>query len=236
MEIRSGTREDFDAVAALGGNVEFLRARWQQPSFDPTRHLWLADGAFGALYAPNEAVVRGDAARVPALLEQIEQRARAQHLSQLTFVIPAWDEPAWRAYEAFGFELATEVLELEIAFDEPPRETPAPDGIVIRTYTDDDAHRVRELLDDAYLAWDETYAPLAHEDWLAFMTDNESFVPECWFVAEKATSSSASASRGRRAGSRISPSQPARVAAGSASRSCGTRSHVSTSAACAASG
>jgi len=185
MEIRSGTREDFDAVAALGGNVEFLRARWQQPSFDPTRHLWLAHGAFGALYAPNEAVVRGEAARVPALLERIEQRARAQHLSQLTFVIPAEDEPAWRAYEAFGFELATEALELEVAFDEPPRETPAPDGIAIRAYTDDDAHRVRELLDDAYLAWDETYVPLGHEDWLAFMTDNVSFVHECWFVADQ---------------------------------------------------
>src|SRR6476619_1644439 len=99
MAIRSGTREDFDAVAALGGNIEFLRARWQQPSFDPTRDLWLADGAFGALYAPNEAVVRGDPARISALLEWIEQRARAQHLSQLTFVIPSEDELARRAYE-----------------------------------------------------------------------------------------------------------------------------------------
>ncbi len=103
MEIRSGTREDFDAVATLSGKVEFLRARWQQPSFAPTRHLWLADGAFGALYAPNETVVRGDPARVPALLERIEQRARAQHLSQLTFVVPPEDERAWRAYEASGF-------------------------------------------------------------------------------------------------------------------------------------
>ena len=147
------------------------------------RHLWLADGAFGALYAPDEAVVRGNAARVPDLLDRIEERARAQRLSQLTFVIPVWDEPAWRAYEDFGFELATEVLELEVAFDEAPRETPAPKGIAIRTYTDGDAHRVRELLDDAYLAWDETYSPLSHEDWLAFMTENDSFVPECWFLA-----------------------------------------------------
>lgn len=185
MEIRSGTREDFDAVAALAGDAEHLRALWRQPSFDPTRHLWVADGAFGALYAPDEAVVRGDAAHVPALLEQIERQARTQHLSQLTFVIPAWDEPAWRAYEAFGFELATEVLELEIAFDQPPHEKPAPDGIAIRTYTDPDADRVRELLDGAYLAWDETYAPLAHDDWLAFMTHNDSFVPECWFLAEE---------------------------------------------------
>src|SRR3954451_19883044 len=184
MEIRSGTTEDFEAVATLGGDVEQLRARWQQPSFDPARHLWLADGAFGALYAPDEAVVRGDAAHVPALLGRIEERARAERLSQLTFVIPTGDEPAWRAYEDFGFELATEVLELEIAFDEAPVETPAPEGIAIRTYTNADAHRVRELLDAAYLAWDETYSPLSYEDWLAFMTENASFVPECWFLAE----------------------------------------------------
>ena len=47
-------------------------------------------------------------------------------------------------YEGFGFELATAVLELEIAFDEALCETPAPDGIAIRTYTDADAHRVRD--------------------------------------------------------------------------------------------
>src|SRR5436190_19531922 len=117
MEIRRGTRDDFDAVAILGGNVELSRPRWQQPSFDPTRHLWPADTAFGALYAPDEAVVRGDAARVPALLEQIELQAHAEGLPQLTFVIPAWDEHASRAYEAFGFELGTELLELEVAFD-----------------------------------------------------------------------------------------------------------------------
>jgi mycothiol synthase len=184
MEIRIGTREDFEAVATLGGDVEQLRARWQQPSFDPARHLWLADGAFGALYAPDEAVVRGDAAHVPALLGRIEERARAERLTQLTFVVPASDEPAWRAYEDSGFELATEVLELEVAFDEAPFETLPPAGIAIRTYTDADAQRVRELLDAAYLAWDETYSPLPHEDWVAFMTQNDSFVPECWFVAE----------------------------------------------------
>jgi hypothetical protein len=58
MEIRSGTREDFEAVATLGGDVELLRARWQQPSFDPARHLWLAEGALRALYVGMSVVKR----------------------------------------------------------------------------------------------------------------------------------------------------------------------------------
>ena len=183
--IRRGTWEDFDAAAALAGTrADLLRWRWQVPSFDPARHLWLADGAFGALYAPDEAVVRGDATHVPALLERIEDQARSEGVPQLTFVIPEWDEPAWRAYERSGFALATEVLELTVEFDAPPSEPALPAGVRLRTYTDADAHAVRELLDAAYTGWDDAYLPLAHDDWLAFMTEHDSFVPACWFLAE----------------------------------------------------
>jgi ribosomal protein S18 acetylase RimI-like enzyme len=182
--IRQGSREDFGAAAALSGNAELLRWRWQVPSFDPSRHLWLTDGAFGALYAPDEAVVRGNVAHLPALLGRIEQQARAEGFPQLTFVIPEWDEPAWRAYEQAGFALVTEVLELEIPLDAPPSDPPPPGSVELRTYTDADAHAVRGLLDDAYTGWDETYVPFTHDDWLAFMTDHDSFDPAYWFVAE----------------------------------------------------
>jgi len=183
--IRQGSWQDLDAAAALsGGKADLLRWRWQMPSFDPSRHLWLADGAFGALYAPDEAVVRGDAVHVAALLERIEVQARAESFSQLTFVIPEWDEPAWRAYERCGFTLVTEVLQLEVELDAPPPEHPAPDGVTLRTYTASDANAVRELLDAAYTDWDESYLPLEHEDWLAFMTQHDSFDPACWFLAE----------------------------------------------------
>src|SRR6266496_3123853 len=182
--IRRGSWEDFDAAAALSGNTDLLRSRWQVPSFDPSRHLWLTDGAFGALYAPDEAVVRGDAMHVAALLERIEAQAREEALSQLAFVIPEWDEPAWRAYEHAGFTLATEVLKLEVELGPPPPEPSAPDGVVLRTYGEGDAHAVRGLLDAAYSDWDKTYVPFAHADWLAFMTEHDSFDPACWFLAE----------------------------------------------------
>ena len=183
MEVRRGTRDDFETVAQLTGNPDWVRSRWDVPSFEPERHLWLADGAFGALYAPDEAVVRGDAALVPLLLACIERQARTEAMPQLAFAIPESDEPTWRAYEESGFALATVVLEMEVRLDTPPRELPAPDGVTFRSYTDGDAHAVRTLIDGAYEAWDETYVPLAHDDWLAFMTMHDSFDPDCWFLA-----------------------------------------------------
>jgi len=182
--IRQGSWEDFAAAAALSSNPDLLRSRWQVPSFDPSRHLWLADGAFGALYAPDEALVLGNAAQIGPLLEQIEARAREEALPQLAFVIPERDEPAWRAYEQAGFTLATEVLKLEIALDAPPPDATLPHDVMVREYGDADARAVHELLDTAYLGWDKTYTPFEHDDWLAFMTEHDGFDPACWFLAE----------------------------------------------------
>jgi ribosomal protein S18 acetylase RimI-like enzyme len=187
VQVRAGSWDDFDAVAAITGEPTRLRPRWDLPSFDPERHLWLADGAYGALFAPDEAVVRGNAELIPALLARIEARAREEGRERLAFVIPDWDVPAWTAYEAYGFALAAEVLEMEVLFDDPPPESPPPGGSALRSYTDADADAVRSLLDEAYAAWDEAYVPLAHEDWLSYMTDHDSFDPQCWFLAEEQT-------------------------------------------------
>jgi GNAT superfamily N-acetyltransferase len=159
------------------------------PSFEPERDLWLARDngrvvAFGALYKPDTAFVRGDPVRAPALLEQIEVRARDEGLSQLTFVIPEWDEPAWRAYEVSGFELSTEVLQMEVVLESAPEPPRFPEGVTARTYKDDDAGAVKELLDAAYGGWDETYAPMQLDDWVAWMTC-EGFDPTCWWLAER---------------------------------------------------
>src|SRR5438094_2229870 len=92
---------------------------------------------------------------------------------------------ACRQYERAGFELATEVLEMEVTLDADVPEPSLPDGVTLRTYTDADANAVRELLDEAYLGWDDAYVRLTHADWLAFMTEHDSFDPECWFLAER---------------------------------------------------
>jgi mycothiol synthase len=67
-------------------------------------------------------------------------------------------------------------------------ELPAPAwaaGVAVRAYTDADGERVHALLDEAYGAWDTSYVPLAHDEWLAFMTDHDEFDPALWLLAER---------------------------------------------------
>jgi len=129
--------------------------------------------------------VRGDPALIGPLLERIEQQARTQGLEQLTFVIPAWDEPACREYECAGFERQADVLEMEVALNGSSAEPHLPEGVTLRTYTHADARPVQELLDNAYAEWDTAYVRMTHEDWLAFMTEHDSFDADCWFLAER---------------------------------------------------
>jgi GNAT superfamily N-acetyltransferase len=192
VEIRRGSWGDFDAAYALiatdWSKPEHLRSRWELPSFDVAKHLWIAEDdagkviAYGALYVPDEAVVRGDPGAIPPLLERIEEQARAEGLERLGFVIPEWDEPAWRAYLDSGFELVTNVLEMKASVADTPAAA-FPDGVHVRTYEAADAQRVHVLLDDAY-AWDEAYVPMPHGDWVAWMTGDANFDPGCWWLAE----------------------------------------------------
>jgi hypothetical protein len=192
VEIRRGSWDDFDAVYALAATPqskpEHLRSRWQLPSFDPARHLWLAeddDGAavaYGALYAPDGAVVQGDRAHAPALLAAIEAQARAEGFAHLSFVLPEGDA-AERAYLEHGFRVATTVLEMEADLSAAAPAPSFPTDVTVRTYTPEDARSVQALLDDAY-TWGDEYVPLAHEDWVAWMTGDASFDPTCWWLAE----------------------------------------------------
>jgi mycothiol synthase len=193
VTVRRGSWGDFDAVYALIANrwskPDHLRSRWKVPSFDPELHLWLAVDdsravAFGALYMPDEAVVRGDSAQIQALLARIEEQARTEDVPQLTFILPDTDEPAVRAYLDYGFEVATNVLQMEVGLDGASPAPRFPDGVTVRTYTNADARAVQALLDAAYTAWDDAYVPMAHEDWLAWMTGDASFDPTCWWLAE----------------------------------------------------
>jgi GNAT superfamily N-acetyltransferase len=191
--IRQGTWDDFDAAYAVfagpESRPEHLRSRWEMPSFEPERHLWVAQDnghvtAFGALYAPDEAFARGDVERVPEFLARIEARAREDGLGQLTVVLADWDEAARRAYQASGFEPSTEVLQMEVVLDAAPEPPRFPEGVTVRTYTDDDARAVKQLLDTAYVGWDETYIPMQLDDWVALMT-GDGFDPTCWWLAER---------------------------------------------------
>jgi hypothetical protein len=68
------------------------------------------------------------------------------------------------------------------------------------------------------------------------MTENDSFAPECWFLAEEGDAELAGVCLTWKEGLiKVSPSQPVRAGEGSARPSYATRSRACTSAVCSAS-
>ena len=41
---------------------------------------------------------------------------------------------------------------------------------------------MQALLDEAYREWDSRYVPLAHDDWLRWMTGDIDFDPSVWLA------------------------------------------------------
>jgi ribosomal protein S18 acetylase RimI-like enzyme len=52
----------------------------------------------------------------------------------------------------------------------------------VRTFREDDAKAVKDLLDEAYAA-EPGHNPLPFDDWCTFMLGDPSYDPEVWFLA-----------------------------------------------------
>jgi ribosomal protein S18 acetylase RimI-like enzyme len=84
---------------------------------------------------------------------------------------------------ARGYEKAWDYWLMGIDLDdslEPPHWS---DDVAVRTFREDDAEAVKELLDLAY-AEEPDHEPMALEDWKTFMLGDPNFDPSCWFLAE----------------------------------------------------
>ncbi len=71
------------------------------------------------------------------------------------------------------------------ALDRPIDDPVPPAGIAFRTFETADAEAVHSLLDEAYSAWDKSYVPMAHADWVAWMTGDSEFDASVWWLAER---------------------------------------------------
>jgi ribosomal protein S18 acetylase RimI-like enzyme len=87
--------------------------------------------------------------------------------------------------ERHPFELEHETLVMWRELDRPAAEPEWPADVRVRTFESADAEAVHALLDEAYGAWDGRYVPLAHDDWLRWMTGDVDFDPSVWWLAER---------------------------------------------------
>lgn len=202
MEIRPAGWDDFGSVCellstrsrAVYGVSEVLsdhvRADWELPSFEVGRDNWVAveNGRLAgyAAVSPTQDLLHAAAAAVAgdALLAVAVERARECGLNAIRVVVSVADEPLHALVRRHGFERETEILRMWKTLDGSDPDPVWPDSITVRTYEPSDATNVKQLLDDAYLAWDASYVPMAHDDWVRWMTEDADFDPAVWWLAE----------------------------------------------------
>jgi ribosomal protein S18 acetylase RimI-like enzyme len=203
MDVRPAGWDDFDAVCDLLAarsrvvygisdvRPEHVRAEWELPSFEIVRDSWVAVEAgrvsgYAAVSPGHELThTAADPGAGDALLAAAVKRARERELATLHVIVGVSDEPLRALVERHGFELETEILRMWKTLDGSEPDPVWPDGITVRAYEPRDAGEVKQLLDDAYLAWDATYVPQAHADWVRWMTGGADFDPGLWFLAER---------------------------------------------------
>jgi mycothiol synthase len=203
MEIRPARWDDFDAVCELVSQrsravhgvsdirPEHVRADWELPSFEVGRDNWVAvaEGqpvGYAALSPTNDLVYAAvDATIGDALLDVAVEGAREHRFDAIRVVVSVADMPLHTLVKRHGFELETEILRMWKTLDGSDPDPVWPDGITVRTYELDDAVRVKQLLDEAYLAWEpRRYVPMAHDDWVRWMTEDADFDSALWWLAE----------------------------------------------------
>ena len=198
-EIRDAGWDDFDAVFELidarsraafgvsGQRPEYLRQRWEQAANE--RWVAVEDGRIAGYATLQEDQELGVAAVDPrvgdALLAHAEAAARARGFAHLAATAVREDVPFWALLERSGFSHNRDVVRMWRMLDGDLPAPVWPDGVSVRSYTDDDGRAVHALLDEAYSGWDSTYVPLSHAGWLTFMTDHAEFDPEMWFLVER---------------------------------------------------
>lgn len=193
MDIRAATPADLDDVfellsvqsrAAFGISEVAREHVTHSLSVDGADHF-LADEGYASLSAAQDVIVAARDDRTnDALLAAVVERAHGRGFDRLRAVVAAGDAPFGALVERTAFDHEGDVLRMWRHLDGDLADPVLPEGVSIRTYTDDHV-AVHALLDEAYAAWDENYLPISHHDWLQWMTGHEEFDPTLWFVVER---------------------------------------------------
>jgi ribosomal protein S18 acetylase RimI-like enzyme len=155
----------------------------------------IAEASFAAELAGE--VVGSSHVRVGAIDVQVRKPDRRQGIgnSLLAAVEASTDarvlrlgavtlQPAGAAFaRANGYEKAWDFWLMGIDLDEPLEPPHWPDDVAVRTFRDDDAEAVKELLDLAY-SEEADHEPMVFEEWKTFMLGDPNFDPSFWFLAE----------------------------------------------------
>jgi mycothiol synthase len=114
-----------------------------------------------------------------ALLKAAEEPATEDLLLLVGLAHEPWAGPF---AQANGYSKAWEVWLMGIDLPAEVRHLRWPEGIGVRTFREEDAHEVKDLLDLAYKG-EFHHHPMTFEHWRRFMLDDPSFDADAWFLA-----------------------------------------------------
>ncbi|HEX3805432.1 MAG TPA: GNAT family N-acetyltransferase [Gaiellaceae bacterium] len=194
MEIRTATPDDAEHAFELlsrrsrraFGVSEVAREHVAQSLALTSTEGFVGTQGFASLDATQTIEIASiDDSTNDALYGAVAQRAAERGFDRLHAVVAHGDAPFDSLVRRAGFEHHGDVQRMWRRLDGDLPAPAWPEGAAVRTYTDADGLAVHALLDDAYRAWDETYVPRAHDDWLTWMTSHDGFDPALWFLVER---------------------------------------------------
>jgi GNAT superfamily N-acetyltransferase len=203
VDVRAASWDDLEQVtAAIGAQnraatgragieAEQVRADWSLSGFELGEDAVVAEedgrlAGYAAVKPSGELVVVAlDDALADELLVRSVDRARRRGLGAVTLSVLADPSPLASLARRHPFALAHETLLMWRPLARPVEAPGPPAGLTIRTFEPADAEAVHRLLDEAYGAWDPLYVPMAHADWVSWMTGDPEFDSSVWWLAER---------------------------------------------------
>ena len=166
-------------------------AEWEPPGFSLGDDNLVAEDSgrllgYGAIGPGQEVTLAaGEDAVADQLLGRIAARARTCGARSLTVTTLTDEGVLARLVRRHPFTLGHATLLMWRQLEAPARDPEPPEGVEIRTFRPEDGENVHALLDEAYVAWDPLYVPVAHADWVGLMTGDPEFDPNVWWLAER---------------------------------------------------
>ena len=150
---------------------------------EPVAVAWL-EKAGDELGFTFPVVTRDRDATLPLALDLVERRAVEQGLQRLHVSTYVPDEPADRVLTGRGYREVRRFYEMAIELDTPPPAARLPEGLTLRSVTEEDAREFHATIGEAFEDhWE--HHPMPFDEWWAMRSQDPDVDLSWWFAVHE---------------------------------------------------